>query len=102
MFVPRGMWHDTETVDAASLHFNIQSGQVRWADVLAFILDCTTVLHGEPFREAVGAILTRGTEEEIDAATRERVRALFGELEETFLSIDRPALYRFVASRRGA
>jgi hypothetical protein len=30
MFMPRGVWHDTETLDEASVHINIQTGLVTW------------------------------------------------------------------------
>jgi ribosomal protein L16 Arg81 hydroxylase len=36
MFLPRGHWHDCETTDHESIHFNIQLGLPTWKDLLAF------------------------------------------------------------------
>jgi 50S ribosomal protein L16 3-hydroxylase len=60
MFVPRGYWHDCETTDHESIHFNIQLGLPTWKDLLAFgakqALDASTV----EMREGVAHAFSQG------------------------------------------
>lgn len=101
MFIPRGMWHDTETIDSASLHFNVQCGLATWKDVLEFVLLGTTALHDESLREPVQELLG-GDGRAFPARLREKLSHLVKGLSDGDLDIDRDALYRFVAQRRSA
>jgi 50S ribosomal protein L16 3-hydroxylase len=61
MFMPKGMWHDTQTLDDVSFHFNIQTRWSKWADVVrALINDTPAVYAEEMFRDKV----PRGLSEE--------------------------------------
>ena len=101
VFMPRGMWHDTETLEHESLHFNIQSGLAMWKDAIEYILMKTSLLHAEELREPImqmfdGDQLRAGVGEEI----KERVRAAVELLLESEVAINRPAFHKFVMSRR--
>jgi len=102
MFMPRGTWHDTETLDSASLHFNIQSGLATWKDVLEFVLLGTTALHDAALREPVQHLLVADRDEEIASHVRQKLAVLFKAIAEGDLHLDRDALFRFVAQRRSA
>jgi 50S ribosomal protein L16 3-hydroxylase len=59
MFMPKGMWHDTETVDDVSIHFNIQTRWPKWSDALRMLVDETPAVYAEElFREEVPTGLT--------------------------------------------
>jgi ribosomal protein L16 Arg81 hydroxylase len=102
MFMPRGMWHDTETVDTASLHFNVQSGLATWKDVLEFVFLGTTVLHDEALRAPVQALFKPGREHELEEQLATTLKTLVEQICEGDLTIDRDALFEFIATRRGA
>jgi ribosomal protein L16 Arg81 hydroxylase len=103
MFMPRGMWHDTETVDTASLHFNVQSGLATWKDVLEFVFLGTTVLSDdEALRAPVQALFKPGREHELEEQLRTTLKTLVEQVCEGDLTIDRDALFQFIAARRGA
>lgn len=54
MFMPKGMWHDTETLADFSFHFNIQTRWTKWADVMrALVNESPAVYSEEEFRERV-------------------------------------------------
>jgi Cupin superfamily protein len=100
-FMPRGMWHDTETLEHESLHFNIQSGLAMWKDAIEYILTKTSLLHAEELREPImqmfdGDKLREGVGEEI----KERIRAAVELLFESDIEIHRPSFHKYVMSRR--
>ena len=101
MFMPAGMWHDTETVEAESLHFNIQSGLASWKDALEYILTRTSALNREDWREPIRGLFegdtTRpGFGEELIAKLREVVE----ELGQYDVEITRQPFFKFVSSSR--
>ena len=102
MFMPRGMWHDTETIDTASLHFNLQCGLATWKDVLEFVLPGTTALHDDALREPVQDLLAADQNATMEEQLREKLQFLFDAISGGDLHIDREALFRFIAQRRGA
>jgi ribosomal protein L16 Arg81 hydroxylase len=103
MFVPRGMWHDTETLDGASLHFNIQCGVATWKDVIEFLLVGTTALQAETLREPLlGLLHDRARGAELQAGLKEKLRTLVELLCAEEIEIDRERLQRYVARRRNA
>jgi hypothetical protein len=104
MFMPNGMWHDTETTDDASLHFNIQTGAATWKDVVEYLLIEAPVLHGiEDLRTRLSASATRA---ELDAQFRQELKAKLAVVCERLLTgeidVPRDGLYRFIARRRSA
>ena len=103
MFLPRGTWHDTETIESASLHFNIQCGLATWKDLMEFLILGTTVLHEERFREPVlGLLCDRARHPELEAELKARLRTLVDLVDAVEIEIDRKALYHYVARRRNA
>ncbi|MDC0749705.1 JmjC domain-containing protein [Polyangium mundeleinium] len=52
MFLPRGYWHETDTVED-SLHWVVQAQVPIWSDVLQFILKHTPLMHELPWRSPV-------------------------------------------------
>lgn len=81
MFVPRGYWHDCETTDATSLHFNIQLGVPFWRELVEFLFTRTLVLGTHEMREGAVNIfmagrLKRDAAEELICRIRARVLAL--------------------------
>jgi 50S ribosomal protein L16 3-hydroxylase len=101
MFMPRGMWHDTETVSDASLHFNIQCGFATWRDVLAFVLQDNPALHAEEFRDAIRGELDDVPPETLASELKPRLHRLVDIIVERGIEIDVPAFERFVAQRLG-
>jgi 50S ribosomal protein L16 3-hydroxylase len=103
MFVPRGTWHATETVDGTSLHFNIQCGLATWKDVIEFLLLGTTILHQASLREAlVGLLQDRTRDAELQARLKEKLQGLVESICAGDIEIDRDALHRYIALRRNA
>jgi hypothetical protein len=103
MFMPRGMWHETETLDEASLHFNIQSGIATWKDALEFLLIEGTALHLEELRAPImqmfdGDGLRAGVADEL----KDKLRVLAHAIGEGDIRLDRAEFHRFVAKRRSA
>ena len=101
VFMPRGMWHDTQTLEHESLHFNIQSGLAMWKDAVEYLLTRTSLLHAEELREPImnmfdGNVLRAGVGEELKA----KVRAALETFLESDFEIDRPAFFKYVMSRR--
>src|SRR5262249_20813772 len=82
MFVPRGMWHDTETIandesGAESLHFNIQLGIVKWKHAIEFLLLETTALYGGELRAPMlGAFDGSVMRDEFVEGLKSRLRAV--------------------------
>ncbi len=100
-FMPRGMWHDTETLEQESLHFNIQSGLAMWKDAIEYVLTKTSLLHEEELREPImemfeGDRLRPGVAEEL----KTRVRAALELFLESDFDIHRPSFHKFVMGRR--
>ena len=101
VFMPRGMWHDTQTVEQESLHFNIQSGLAMWKDAIEYVLTRTSLLHHEELREPImrmfdGEKLRAGVSDEL----KEKLRAVVEAVCESDIEINRPAFHKFVMSRR--
>jgi hypothetical protein len=102
MFMPRGMWHDTETVESESLHFNIQSGLPMWKDALEYVLTRTSALHTEALREPLVNMFSgndtphEGFEEEL----KKRLRQAMEDICESEIPIRRQSFHKFVAGRR--
>jgi ribosomal protein L16 Arg81 hydroxylase len=101
MFMPRGMWHDTETVEDESLHFNIQSGLPTWRDVIEYALTRTNVLHREDLRAPIVGLFTGDrTRDGFEAEFVERLRSVVDDIYRTEIVLQRDAFYRFVMGRR--
>ncbi len=100
LFMPRGMWHDTETVDDESLHFNFECALPTWKDVVEYALLQTTALHGEPLREAIPRSLWFDKRIAVGADLREHLLAVCDAIASGEMKFDRDALHRFVARRR--
>ena len=103
VFMPRGTWHDTVTLERESLHFNIQTGLATWKDAVEFVIARTPALHAESLRAPVlelfeGEGFRPGFEQEL----RDKLAALVDALREGDLGLDREAFTRFVARRRSA
>jgi ribosomal protein L16 Arg81 hydroxylase len=104
MFMPSGMWHDTETTDDASLHFNIQTGVATWKDVVEYVLMEGSLLNGiEGIRARLSTVATRA---ELDAQFKEELKAKLAVVCERLLAgeidVHRDGLFRYVAKRRSA
>ena len=58
MFMPKGVWHATETLDEVSIHFNIQTRWSKWADAMKMLVDETPAIYAEEeFREPISGNL---------------------------------------------
>ena len=103
MFMPRGMWHDTQTVDEESLHFNIQSGLATWKDAVEFVLYGSTALHLEELRAPI-LELFEGDQlrPAFEAELKDKLRVLVDTLCAGVLRIDKRELERFVARKRNS
>ena len=101
LFIPRGWWHDTETLESESLHFNIQSGFATWKDVLEFVFLGTTALHAEPLRTAIRELSTgKVAAPAFEAELKTKIRELADAICSDEITLDMAALQRHVASRR--
>jgi ribosomal protein L16 Arg81 hydroxylase len=101
MFMPRGMWHDTETIEEESLHFNIQSGLAMWKDAIEFLLTQTSALYAEELRAPIahlfdGEVSRDGFADEL----KSKLRAAVEQICESEISIPRAAFHKYVTSRR--
>ena len=100
-FMPRGVWHDTETMEEESLHFNIQSGLAMWKDALEYLITKTTVLNREELREPImemfdGQQLRPGVADELKSKIRTALEVLLA----SDLNIERSAFFKFVMGSR--
>jgi ribosomal protein L16 Arg81 hydroxylase len=101
MFMPRGMWHDTETVEEESLHFNVQSGLPTWRDAIEYVLTQTSALHGEELRGPVQRMFDdRGLRAGFDEELKEKLREVVETVFESDIRIHRDAFHRFIMARR--
>jgi 50S ribosomal protein L16 3-hydroxylase len=103
MFMPRGTWHDTETLEGESLHFNIQAGLATWKDMLEFAIGTSSALHREDLRAPVlrmfeGDAPRDGLRDEL----KEKLGALLAAMCSGEIELDRGAFLHFMARRRSA
>lgn len=103
LFMPRGMWHRTETTEADSLHFNIQTGLPTWKDLASYFLQDRAPVGDVDMREGLthvfeGGKLKREVRRELLARLRERVDALT----EDDLDITEAELEGYLMRSRGA
>jgi 50S ribosomal protein L16 3-hydroxylase len=101
MFMPRGMWHDTETTEESSLHFNIQSGMPLWCDLVEYVLERTpskaaAELRGPILNMFEGAKLMPHVVDEL----KTRLRHMLSVLENEDVAVSREAFFRFAAHRK--
>jgi ribosomal protein L16 Arg81 hydroxylase len=101
MFMPRGTWHDTETIEDSSLHFNFECRLATWKDVVEYVLLHTTALHGAGLREPLARGLLDQRRIPIRGRPVEELRAVCDALEAGDVTVEREALHRFIAQRRG-
>jgi hypothetical protein len=103
MFLPRGTFHDTETTDRESLHFNVQAGLATWGDVLQFALETAHAVRSEELRAPVLRMFDGGGPRGgIASELGDKLRAVVEALCEGELEIDRAAFLAFMAKRREA
>jgi ribosomal protein L16 Arg81 hydroxylase len=101
MYMPRGMWHDTETVESESLHFNIQSGMAMWKDAIEYVLTRTSALHREDLRAPiVGLFDGDQTREGFADELKAKLRAAVDEICDSEIVLHAQPFYKFIASRR--
>lgn len=101
MYMPRGMWHDTETVAEESLHFNIQCGLPTWKDAIEFVLTQTSALYAEELRAPIqrlfeGERSREGFDEELKAKLKEAVDYIC----DSDIVLTRNSFHKFIMSRR--
>jgi 50S ribosomal protein L16 3-hydroxylase len=59
MFMPKGIWHATETLDEVSIHFNVQTRWSKWSDAMKMLVDETPSIYAEEeFRMPIPGNLT--------------------------------------------
>jgi 50S ribosomal protein L16 3-hydroxylase len=104
MFMPNGMWHDTETTDDASIHFNIQTGVATWKDIVEYVLMEGTLLHGiEGVRARLSTVATRADlDAQFKAELTAKLTAICERLVAGEIDVHRDGLYRYIARRRSA
>lgn len=102
MFMPRGMWHDTQTTDDESLHFNIQCGLPTWRDVLDFITSRTAVPQAAELRQGIQALFlsSRDVAPGTSATLARMLREVADAIDDGTLAISQDELFRYVALRR--
>jgi hypothetical protein len=103
VFMPRGTWHDTETIESESLHFNIQTGLATWKDAVEFVMRTTPALHSEALRAPVLAL--PGAEvagDSFEGQLRQKLQLLVEAICAGEIPFDREAFAGFVAKRRSA
>lgn len=101
MFMPRGMWHDTQTVEAESLHFNIQSGLAMWKDAIEYVLTRTSALHREDLREPIiGLFQGDTTREGFGDELKKKLREVVDEICDSEIVLGRQPFFKYITSRR--
>jgi 50S ribosomal protein L16 3-hydroxylase len=102
-FMPRGIWHDTETLEEASLHFNIQSGLATWKDAVEYALQEATALHAEELRCPVRELFDGGVlRADVAAEIKAKLHRTIERICDGSLRFDKEGFERFVAKRRSA
>jgi len=103
MFVPRGYWHDCETTDHESIHFNIQLGVPTWKDLLAFAAQQALTAATVEMREGVTHAFSAGV---LKPEHRQRLLSMItrwvNELSEDRLAFKEAELDEFGAKLRGS
>jgi ribosomal protein L16 Arg81 hydroxylase len=100
LFMPRGMWHSTESIDDSSLHINIQISRPSWRDVIEFLLASSATLNGADAREPIRHMFTDGGLR-VDTALQltSRLRSTFEELLDGEVRVDPTLFGRYLRSR---
>lgn len=102
LFIPRGWWHDCETIDECSIHFNIQSGLSTWKELAVFFLLEKQPLAGLEMRQGVSHLFENGTlRPERRQELLARIQALVAGLSPEDVHIDEAEFSSFIAKRRG-
>jgi ribosomal protein L16 Arg81 hydroxylase len=103
MFVPRGYWHDCETTDHESIHFNIQLGLPTWKDLLAFAAQEVLTAATVEMREGVTHAFSGGV---LKTEHRQRLLSMIvrslNELTEDRLAFKEAEFDEFGAKLRGS
>lgn len=101
VYMPRGVFHDTETVEEESLHFNIQSALPMWKDALAYVLTRTPSLHEPRFREPIlNMFLGDENHPELSDELKNRLREAVEVVCRQEAKIDRKGFETFLRTRR--
>jgi hypothetical protein len=101
LFVPRGMWHDTQTVEEESLHFNVQSGLAMWKDAIEYVLTQTSALYAEDLRAPILRMFDgEATDGDFGRELKEKLQEAIGSVLNSDIAFNKAAFHRFVASRR--
>ena len=100
-FVPRGMWHDTETTEAESLHFNIQCGLPTWRDLIDFVVSRGALPMAAELRAGIPAMFDGGAlAPSVAAGLTERLADVLAAVRTALPRIHRDEFHRYVALRR--
>lgn len=101
VFMPRGIWHDTETVEEESLHFNIQSGLAMWKDAIEFLMTRKQNLLRADLREPIRLMFEgQKLRPEVAEEIKKKLVSLVDEMVNGDIEIDRTAFRAFVRARR--
>jgi 50S ribosomal protein L16 3-hydroxylase len=102
LFVPRGVWHDTEALEEPSLHFAIQTELPSWKDVALYALEtCPASLREELRAPVLGLFRGEALAPERAGQLQERLALFVNELTASGIAIDRSGFDRWAARRRG-
>lgn len=100
-FVPRGMWHDTETTESESLHFNIQCGLPTWRDLIDFVVSRTALPSAAELRAGIPAMFDGGSlAPAVAAGLTERLADVVAALRDGSIRVPRDEFHKYVALRR--
>jgi ribosomal protein L16 Arg81 hydroxylase len=100
MFMPRGTWHDTETVEEESLHFNVQSGLPTWKDAIEYVLTQNGALYAEEWRAPISQLFDGDqVRKELEDDLKEKLRRLVEAVCDDEIRIDRNGFQKYIMSR---
>lgn len=100
-FVPRGMWHDTETTESESLHFNIQCGLPTWRDLIDFVVSRTALPMAADLRAGIPAMFDGAAlSPAVAAGLTDRLADVVAALRDGAVRVNRDEFHRYVALRR--
>lgn len=101
MYLPRGCWHYVETVEAESLHFNIQTGLANWKDLAVHFLLTKLPIGRQELREGIWNLFEGGVlRPEYQQALKGQIEDLVASLKDGDYALTQDEFSTFLARNR--
>jgi hypothetical protein len=101
MFVPRGTWHEVESMTEASLHFNVQAGLPTWGDLIDFLASRTSIHVAAELRGPIIGMFQAGRfRGAVWSGLVHKLEGLLNAARKAEVEVQRDEFCRYVALRR--